>query len=59
MTDLQLYSELSSLPTDLKKEVQNFIEFLKTKARKKTLSTNESLAQQKAFLKCMMILTSP
>ncbi len=45
MTDLQLYTELSTLPADLKKEVQDFIEFLKTKAKK-----------QKASLKCMMTL---
>ena len=34
MTDLQLFTEISSLPKELKKEVQDFIEFLKTKARK-------------------------
>jgi hypothetical protein len=33
MTDLQLFTELSSLPQELKKEVQDFIRFLKTKAR--------------------------
>ena len=33
MTDLQLFTELSSLPQELKKEVQDFIQFLKTKTK--------------------------
>lgn len=33
MTDLQLFTELSLLPKELKKEVQDFIAFLKTKAK--------------------------
>lgn len=33
MTDLRLYTELSALPNDLKKEVQDFIAFLKNKAK--------------------------
>jgi hypothetical protein len=32
MSDLQLYTDLSMLPSRLRKEVQDFIEFLKTKA---------------------------
>ena len=28
MTDLQLYSQISSLPADLKKEVSDFVELL-------------------------------
>lgn len=35
MTDLQLYSEISSLPSDLKQEVSDFVAFLKQKSRKK------------------------
>jgi hypothetical protein len=34
MTDLHLYIELSTLPDNLKKEVQDFIEFLKSKSQK-------------------------
>lgn len=34
MTDLRLYTQLSALPDELKKEVQDFIEFLKTKMKK-------------------------
>lgn len=35
MTDAQLYKELSSLPDSLKKEVADFIAFLKQKAQPK------------------------
>jgi len=34
MTDLRLYTEISTLPSELKKEVADFIEFLKLKAKK-------------------------
>ena len=34
MTDLQLYTTLSTLPSHLKEEVQDFIEFLKAKSKK-------------------------
>lgn len=36
MTDLQLYSQITSLPADLKKEVSDFVEFLKQKTKTKT-----------------------
>ncbi|MDQ6762881.1 MAG: DUF2281 domain-containing protein [Bacteroidota bacterium] len=51
MTDLQLYSELSSLPTDLKKEVQDFIEFLKTKAKKQNFKKQRKFGAAKGFFK--------
>lgn len=51
MTDLQLYSELSSLPADLKKEVQDFIEFLKTKARKRNTGKQRQFGVAKGFFK--------
>lgn len=34
MTDLQLYSEISSLPSDLKQEVSDFVAFLKQKSKR-------------------------
>jgi len=34
-TDLQLYTQISSLPADLKQEVSDFVEFLKQKAKAK------------------------
>lgn len=51
MTDLQLYSELSSLPTDLKKEVQDFIEFLKAKAKQQNLNKQRKFGAAKGFFK--------
>lgn len=43
MTDLQLYTELSTLPPELKKEVQHFFEFLKSKTK------NEKSLKQRKF----------
>lgn len=37
MTNIQLYTEISSLPLSLKKEVMDFVEFLKTKRKKSKL----------------------
>jgi len=37
MTDLVLYSKISSLPPDLKKEVSDFIDFLQSKKVKKAV----------------------
>lgn len=51
MTDLQLYSELSSLPTELKKEVKEFVESLKAKARKQNLSKQRKFGGAKGFFK--------
>lgn len=33
MTDIQLYAQISALPADLKKEVLDFVEFLKQKSK--------------------------
>jgi len=34
MSDLQLYTEILSLPDNLKEEVSHFVEFLKEKSKK-------------------------
>ena len=34
MTDFQLYNQITNLPPDLKKEVADFVEFLKLKKSK-------------------------
>ncbi len=34
MDNLSLYSKINSLPENLKKEVQDFVEFLQTKTKK-------------------------
>ena len=49
MTNLQLYSALSSLPTDLKKEVQDFIEFLQLKAKKQSPVKQRVFGAAKGF----------
>ncbi len=36
MSDLKLYTEISTLPSSLKQEVKDFVAFLKTKGRYKT-----------------------
>ncbi|WP_316832171.1 DUF2281 domain-containing protein [Pedobacter aquatilis] len=46
MSDFELYSEISSLPSDLKKEVSDFVAFLKQKEKKKKKS-QEKLNQLK------------
>jgi hypothetical protein len=33
MTDVQLYAQISSLPSDLKKEVSDFVGYLKSKRK--------------------------
>lgn len=43
MTDLQLYTKLSTLPPELKREVQDFIESLKSKTK------NEKTLKQRKF----------
>jgi len=49
MTDLRLFTELSSLPKELKKEVQDFIEFLKTKVRKQKPVKQREFGAAKGF----------
>jgi hypothetical protein len=51
MTDLRLYTELSTLPSELKKEVQDFIAFLKTKARKQKPNRQREFGAAKGFFK--------
>lgn len=40
MKDLQLYSDISSLPSNLKEEVSDFVAFLKQKSKHKRVSEN-------------------
>ena len=51
MTDFQLYAEFSSLPADLKKEVQDFVAFLKTKAKKESPLKQRQFGAAKGFFK--------
>ncbi len=50
MTDFQLYAEISSLPADLKKEVSDFVEFLKQKAKPKTKLKERQLGAAKGLI---------
>ncbi len=49
MTDLRLNTELSTLPTNLKKEVQDFIEYLKTKEKKQHPLRQRNFGAEKGF----------
>ncbi|MHB1920868.1 MAG: type II toxin-antitoxin system VapB family antitoxin [Chitinophagaceae bacterium] len=51
MNDLQLYTQISSLPADLKKEVSNFVEFLNQKAKLKTKLKERKFGYAKGFFK--------
>jgi hypothetical protein len=53
MTDVQLYTQISSLPADLKKEVSDFVEFLKQKTK-----SNKELKERKfGGLKGMFVMS--
>ncbi len=51
MTDLQLYTELSALPSDLKKEVSDFIQFLKSKKKSASRIKERKFGYAKGFFK--------
>lgn len=44
MTDIQLYTKLSSLPFNLKMEVVDFIDFVKHKAQNQTVENKKRIA---------------
>jgi hypothetical protein len=50
MTDLQLYTQISSLPADLKKEVSDFVEFLKHKTKSKPRLKKRQLGAAKGLI---------
>jgi hypothetical protein len=43
MTDIQLYTKLSGLPSNLKSEVADFIDFLKYKSKKQDIRNTKRL----------------
>lgn len=51
MTDWQLYSQICSLPPDLKKEVSDFVEFLKQKSNSKAEPKERKFGYAKDFFK--------
>lgn len=44
MTDIQLYTKLSGLPSHLKAEVSDFIDYLKFKSKKKDKANTKRIA---------------
>jgi Protein of unknown function (DUF2281) len=51
MTDVQLYAQISSLPADLKRQVSDFVEFLKQKTKDKTKLKERQLGAAKGLIK--------
>ncbi len=51
MTDLQLYSQITALPADLKKEVSDFVEFLKQKTKPNAKPKERQFGYAKGFFK--------
>jgi hypothetical protein len=51
MSDLQLYNQISSLPKELKKEVEDFVEFLKNKSLDKSTIKERKFGYAKNFFK--------
>lgn len=51
MNDIQLLTHISSLPNDLKKEVSDFVEFLKQKSSKESKLKERTFGYAKGFFK--------
>lgn len=51
MSEFQLYTQFNSLPADLKKEVENFIAFLKKKSTSKKKIKHRKFGIAKGFFK--------
>lgn len=51
MNDLEIYSKLVSLPDELKKEADDFVEFLKTKMADKQTSESRTPGMAKGLIK--------
>ena len=50
MNDLELYSKLIELPDDLKKEANDFVDFLKTKAANKKITKKRKAGLAKGLI---------
>lgn len=49
MTDMQLYTEIATLPENLKKEVSDFVAFLKHKTKGKAKPKQRKFGYAKGF----------
>jgi hypothetical protein len=59
MTDFQLHKEINSLPTDLKKEVSDFVAFLKGKAKPSKKIKQRTFGYAKGFFKMSKDFDAP
>jgi hypothetical protein len=59
MTDFQLYSKISSLPDNLKKEVSDFVEFLKQKSKVSKHLKKRKFGAAKGFFKLSSDFDAP
>lgn len=51
MSDLELYNEINGLPSALKKEVFDFVAFLKSKSKSENKITERKFGYSKGFFK--------
>jgi hypothetical protein len=59
MSDLQLYKEINSLPEDLKKEVGDFVAFLKAKSGQPKKIKERTFGYAKGFFKMSKDFDAP
>ncbi len=59
MTDFQLHKEINSLPTDLKKEVGDFVAFLKQKSKPGKKIKQRTFGYAKGFFKMSKDFDAP
>ena len=59
MTNIQLYTQISSLPASLKEEVSHFVEFLKEKTKKKKKIKQRKFGSAKGFFKMSVDFDEP
>lgn len=59
MSDLQLYTQIASLPADLKQEVADFVAFLKQKTKSKSKSKARKPGVAKGLIEMSPDFDSP
>lgn len=59
MTDFHLIKEINSLPDELKKEVNDFVEFLKQKTNSKEKTKQRKFGYAKGFFKMSSDFNAP
>ncbi len=59
MTDMQSNTDFSMLPADLKKEVRDFVEFLKNRSKKENPIKQRKFGAAKGFFKMQADFDEP